>query len=359
MLGVSASLKPWQKNYPYNPVIYEYLGNFHHLHAVQLGNGQQVAEGLVAVEKALTYVPYLQEASNTRIALIQTMNQIQSNVQQMLTALKQRPNARLNAEGQKLNAQAKKGFTLQNNYLASDHPKLVQSAIKLAQAMQIWHQIPGMPADPTEQQACALHAGIAHVLQQLPPDRASIPDEWQRVCQAQLELAELPAEPICEFLEQRLWKTQASGPTITPPPSPTKAMVIQPRYQQPQSSQEPFLPWLFSRQNPILKMQMGSALVALLIAGGLGLYELSTRSIRASAYAQLLDANQRDEFINVMESAETFLSRTPLSGKDARESQVRDLYSQAFVNWFMQQPALPQDSDVQSHVNRYQKLMEP
>lgn len=347
------------KVYPYNPVIYDYLGNFHHLHAVQLGNGQQVAEGLVAVEKALAYVPYLQEASTTRTFLIQTMNQIQSNVQQMLAALKRKPNTRLNAQGQKLNAQAKKGFTLRDNYLASDHPSLVQAAIKLARAMQVWHQLPGLPADPTEQQARSLHAGLAHIFQQPPPDKASLPDDWQRVCQAQPELAELPAEPICEFLEQRLWKKQIPSPTITPPPSPPDAVVIQPRYQYPQPSQEPFLPWLFSRQNPLLKAQMGAAVVALLIAGSLGLYELSTRSTRARAYAQLLEANQQDKFINVMESAETFLSRTPLSGKDARESQVKDLYSQAFVNWFMQQPTSPQDSKVHRHVNRYQKLMEP
>lgn len=344
--------------YPYNPVIYDYLGNFHHLHAIQLGNGKQVAEGLVAVEKALAYVPDLQEANTTRTALSQTMNQIQSSVQEMLATLNQQLNAQLNTQGQELLAQSEKGFTLRDKYLTSEHHNQVQANIKLAQAMQIWLQLPGFPSDPTEQQACSLLVGLSHILLQPPPDKASLPDEWQRVCQVQPELAELPCEPIYNFLEQHLWKKQTSGPSIiTPPPSSPEAVVIQPRYQKNQFSQEPFLPWLFSRQDPTLKMQMGAAVIALLVASGLGLYEISTRSIRARAYTQLLDANQRNELINVMKSAETFLSRTPLSGKDARENQVKNLYSQAFVNWFMQQHTSPKDSDVHNYYNRYKKLM--
>ena len=346
------------KTYPHNLVIYDYLGNLHYLHAVQLGNSQQVAEGLVAVEKALVYAPYLKKALDTRNSLIQVMNQTQAQVKQMLAALRRQPNTRLNAQGQKLNAQAKKGFKLRDKYLKSKQPAIVQEAIKLAQAMQVWNKLAGLPAYPTNQQALALYEGLSSILQQPPPDKSSIPDEWQKVSQTKHELAELPAEPICNFLIESLWKKQNPTPTITPPPLPNAPIILQPTVAKPQPSQEPFLPWLFSGRHLRLKAEMAVAITALLTAGGLGLYEFSVRTSRARAYERILTAEQRNQPLAIMDEAEIFLARTPLSGRDAREDQVKNLYTKTFVNWFLQQPELTEDSNVEHYAKRYQQLIE-
>ncbi|MBE7384986.1 MAG: hypothetical protein F6J95_026685 [Leptolyngbya sp. SIO1E4] len=346
------------QTYPHNPVMYDYLGNLHHLHAIQLLNGIQIAQGLVAVEKALVYAPYLKEALTTRDRLVEAMNQIQAYVKQMLAQLKQQPNARLNAKGQRLQAQAKKGFTQRDAYLQSAQVTTTQAALKLAQALQVWHKLSGLPPEPTDQQALAMYDSLSQILQQPPPDKASLPDEWQRVGQARSELAALPSEPICAFLEQRLWNTPAATPTITPPPPPPDAPLIVPTQTAPQPSHEPFLPWVFSRQHWGLKTQVAVAIAALLTAGGLGLYELSVRHTRARAYDAILTADRQNQPLAVMDGAATFLSRTPLSGKDAREAHVKSLYTETFVDWFLQQPELPEDNTVQHYAKRYRDLME-
>ncbi|MBD0336837.1 MAG: hypothetical protein ICV62_15210 [Cyanobacteria bacterium Co-bin13] len=344
------------KTYPYNRVIYDYLGDLHHFQAIQLGNAGEVAAGLVAAEKALVYAPQLKGALSTRDDLTQLMNQIQAQVTQLKANLKQQPNTRLTAQGQQLTAQAKKGFALRDAYLKSPQVVATQSSVKLAQAMEVWRNLPGLPPDPTEQQALALYSSLSQILQQPPPDKASLTDDWQRVSQAHSELAALPPDPICAFLEQRLWKTQAAIPIVTPPPPLANPVVLRPTRLDPQPSREPLLPWLFSRQNPVLKTQMALAIAALLVAGGLGLYELSVRQTRARAYAQLMTAAQADQPLAVMDSAETFLSRSPLSGKDAREAQVKQLYAQAFVSWFLQQPGAPEAATLQRYQQRYQEL---
>ena len=347
------------QTYPHNPAIYDYLGNLHHLHAIQLGNGMKVAEGLVAVEKALIYAPHLQEALNTRNHLLQSMNQIQARVTQLLAELRRRPNAYLNPQGQHLRNQAKKGLTLQQAYQRSRQATVAQNAVELAQAMQLWHNLSGLPPDPTAQQALALCQSLTQILQQPPPDKASLPDEWQRVGQTKSELSDLPLEPICAFLEQRLWKKQGSTftPIVTPPPPPPDPPIVLPSQRQPQPSHEPILPWIFSRQHPILKAQVALAMLALFAAGGLGLYEFSVRSMRARAYEKILAAAQQNQSIEILDGAETFLSYSPLSGKDAREDQVKDLYSKTFVAWFMQQPDSSENSTVKRYARRYQQLM--
>ncbi|MBD2259302.1 hypothetical protein [Pseudanabaena sp. FACHB-2040] len=343
------------KTYPYNCVLYDYLGDLHHLHAIQLGNAGEVAAGLVAVEKALTYAPQLKGALSTRNDLAQLMNQIQDQVAQIKANLKRQPNARLTAQGQQLIAQAKKGFTSRDAYVKSPQVIAIQSSVKLAQAMEVWRTLPGFPPDPTEQQALALYNSLSQILQQPPPDKASLTDDWQRVSRAHPDLAVLPSGPICAFLEQRLWKTGAAIPIVTPPP-PIENPVVLPTQLDPQPSHEPLLPWLFSRQNPVLKTQMALAIAALLAAGGLGLYEFSVRTTRARAYAELVTAAQADRPLVVMESAETFLSRSTLSGKDAREAQVKQLYTQAFVSWFLQQPNSPEAATLQRYGQRYREL---
>lgn len=346
------------QTYPHNPAIYEYLGNLHHLHAIQLGNSLQVAEGLVAVEKALIYAPYLEDAHHTRNQLSQTIEQIQNRVMQMQAELRQRRNAQLNAQGLKLQAQAQKGVALRDRFLKSSQAAAAHTAQKLARAMEVWRIIPGLPLAPSEAQAIALYDGLTELIRQPPPDRAALPDEWQRLTQSQSTLAELPAEPICTFLEQRIWEKRVPSPIITPPPVPHDPVVIVPMQTQPQPSFEPFLPWLFSCQHVGLKSQMAMAIAALLTVGGLGLYEWSVRSIRTRTYQALLIAAEQDQPQAMLDNADTFLSQRPLSGKDAREDQVKKLYAQAFVDWFIQQSTLPADDTVQQYTQRYRDLMQ-
>jgi hypothetical protein len=340
------------QTYPHNAAIYDYLGDLHHLYSIQLGNAEDVAAGLVAVEKALTYTPGLKGAISTRNNLTQLMQQIQARGEKIKASLKQQSRAHLTSEGKQVVNQARKGFSLRDNYLKSTQVAAIQSSVKLAQAMTLWGQISGLPPEPTESQAIALYDSLAQILKQPPPDKTALPDDWERLSQAQPDLAALPPAPICAFLEQRLWKTKVSDPIVTPPPLLENPVVLRPTQRATVPSHEPLVPWLFSRQDIGLKGQMAAAIAALLTAGSLGFYELSVRTTRARAYTQLITAAQNNQLLDVIDSAETFLARSPLSGRDAREPEVKQLYTQAFVQWSLQQPNTLDEKTLQ----RYQNL---
>lgn len=350
------------KAYPHSPVMFDYLGNLHHLHAMQLGNSGFVAEGLVAVEKALIYTPRLQGALSTRNSLTQAMEQLNEYVRQLKAQLAQHPNAKLNAQGQKVITQAKKGFGLRDKYLRSDQAKNASKAILLAQAMEVWRNIEGLPDAPAEKQAIALLSGLSKIFEQPPANRSALSIAWQVVVQENPELAELNAESIQIFLEKRLWKTERSSPIITPPPQSRDSLTseelaaLRPVSFTAQPGGEPFLAWVFSRQNLGLKVQAAITAVALLAVGSLGLYEMSVRSTRQTAYEQIVNADLQQNPGEVIAAAEKFLSRRSLSYKDAREAQVKELYTQAFISWFLQQSEVSDEETIQAQFDRYQTL---
>lgn len=116
--------------------------------------------------------------------------------------------------------------------------------------------------------------------------------------------------------------------------------------------------WLLSRQNLGLKIQISIAAIALLTVGILAFNERSIRQKRQIAYDTIISIDVAKQPGAVMVAAEDFLSDSPLSGKDAREETVKDLYTQAFVTWFIQQPDNLDNASLQSQVERYKALTE-
>lgn len=345
------------QTYPGNLLVYDYLGNFYHLYAVELAQTQQVAQGLAAVEKAIAYVPSLEAAKVTRDRLTQTMKRIQAQAAVTMATLGKRRNLRLNAQGIQIQKQAKKGFTLRDKYLASSQPAAIKQALERARVFQVWHQIPELPPDPEEPTARALAVGLGQIIRQPPLDKAGLLDEWTKISQSDRHLASLPVEPIRDFLAQKIWKKQATEPIITPPPTSEVMLLPVPEERTDAITPEPFFPWLYSRQSMQLKAQVALSLVALLLASSLWSYEYSVRRDRTQAYAAVSAAVEQNQLIGVIEGAEAFLSRRPISGKDSREAEVKALYSEAITALFMQQTSPPEEGEIQRFAQRYQELM--
>jgi tetratricopeptide (TPR) repeat protein len=138
-----------------------------------------------------------------------------------------------------------------------------------------------------------------------------------------------------------------------PPQNPT---ILTPRSSPNKLKTEPFLLWLFSHQDLNLKILPVLASLLLLVTGGLTMRERAVSSVRNDAYQQILKASQRQDYVSVVEAAEKFLTTKFFNGEDERESQVKQLYAQAIVQWNAQQ-SNPLDRNTLARIKRYQELI--
>jgi hypothetical protein len=367
-------LEQFTKNYPHNLSAFESLGHLHHLRAIKLSNGTRLAEALVEVHKALAHNPYIEQALETRKELVRLMNQLQAQMRVIPS------NAMLLGKGQHLRAEANKGFVPMNAYKESAAAKATMYDFKVAQAISIWRSIglpepdantsAGSPAVMYAQngkelltestagwsrQALLLLDGLNDVFNN-PRSQWDLEAVWQAVVVEKPELAELDQGLIFAFLDRKLFRSTDGS---VAPETPTLLLdlpVLTPLSTRHKRSAEPFIPWLFSRQDIRIKLQAAAASVLVLTAAGLTIQDTSVRSARDAAYRQVLEANQGQDYLKVLEGAEKFFANTPLSGKDGRDEQVKNLSSEALVRWFAQQRE-PLNADAQARIKRYRAVM--
>ncbi len=373
--GGIARLEKFSNDYPYNLIAFELLGHLHHLRAIKLGNGGRVAEALVEVQKAIAHNPYIEQASQTRSELVQMMNQLQAQMNLIL------PNTILTEKGKRLLAEAKKGFEPINAYIESAEVKATMYAFKVAQAISVWRAIglaepeaetnTGSPAVmrttngqelPTEsttdwsRQALLLLDALNGIGNNPPRSPWDLAAAWEGVVAQKPELAELDRGLIYAFLDRKLFRSTeepVASKTPVPPLEPPRLLSVS---AKPKGGAEPFVPWLFSRQDIRIKVQAVVASVLVLTAVGLARRDASIRSARDAAYQQILKAEQEQNYIEVVEGAEKFFKHTPLSGRDGRDRQVKTLYTEALVRWFAQQEDQLNDK-AQKHLDHYRAVM--
>jgi hypothetical protein len=306
------------------------------------------------------------------------MNQVQQEMARKF-------NARLNEQGQKLLTEAKKGFGPMNAYMESEPAKMTARQFQMAQAVHLWQAI-GMPEPPEgwqkeplpgvmqgvkgktfplespnswHRKALQLWEEVGRIFQQPPVSQADLRAFWQSVVADKPDLADLDSTLICAFLERKVFGEESDRVLVTAPPEvieepPTLTPIAVKR----QRGAEPLLPWLFSSQDKRIKIQAAIASVLVLVAGGLGIQDKLRISARENAYQQILAAEQIQDNLSVVQGAETFFANSPLSGKDGRNEQVMELYTQSLVRWFAQQENSP-DADAQKHLERYRQIMNP
>jgi hypothetical protein len=369
------NLETFSKDYPYNLSAFEFLGHLHHLRAIKLGNGGYLAEALVEVYKAMTHNPSIKQTPETRDELVQAMNQLQAHVQQIPD------DVTLTEKGKRLLAEANKGFAPMNAYMESSAARATIYAFKLARAITIWRTI-GLPEPetsvssgspalmyahngeelPTEsttewnRQALLLLDGLNYIFKNPPGSQQDLAAAWEGVVAEKPELAECDRKLIHAFLERKLFDGTQEPATPEIPVPPLKPPPFTHLTTKRKRSTEPFMPWLFSRQDIRIKLQVVVASVLLVTAGGLTIHDSSVRSARDAAYRQIIEAEQQQDYLGVVKGADAFFRHTPLSGQDGRNQQVMQLYSKALVYWFAQQGDQV-DKDAQQYLDRYQAVM--
>jgi hypothetical protein len=98
------------------------------------------------------------------------------------------------------------------------------------------------------------------------------------------------------------------------------------------------------------------ASVLVLIAGGIVTQDQLKSSARDAAYQQILASEQIQDDLGVVKASEVFFTNQPFSGKDRRNQQIMQLYTESLVRWFAQQQSASPDSSAQMYLTRYRQV---
>jgi hypothetical protein len=338
-------------DYPHNLTLMERLGHLHHLRAIKLTNGRRLAEALAEVQMALTFHPDLEAAQKTQQRLEQMMQDLRV---QMATAAAERhahPKKAYRRTDKRLKEEASKGFRLMDDFKRSAEAHLISEDLLAARGRRMWREIGLGPLEPLDLRPLVLYHSVQSILRDPPPMLEEVSRLWNQVAMANRDLAELDASPVCRYLSARLFGPEQgpAEPSAAQEESPTPVSASRRRL-----SSEPFLYWLFSGQGKRVKIQCAVAIVLLALAFGLMWREMSHRKSRDTAYSQLQEAREARDYRRIVEGAEAFLSH-PVLGRDGREVEVKALYSEALVRWFVGQ--VPPQDQKDAHLRRYSSLM--
>lgn len=346
--------------YPYNLTIFELLGDLHHLRAIRLANGNDFPDALVSVQKALTFNPFLEKAKEDKEKLIELMNGFISQMESIEADLAKQPGRILSAEGLKMKYQASRGFGPMNEYIESEEAEETVENHHSAYARRIWNII-GLaePDDQWDQTAKSLLHSLGEVMNDPPSDKSGIKKAWKEVSAEDETLASLNSELICAFLDRRLFGGEENAEAEkTSTMLPEDPQILESAFEERRGGGEPFEYWLFSLQDMRLKIQAAAAVVLVLVGIGLATREFLHRQARDQAYEQILTASAHKDYHKVIECAEIFFRNPILSGKDGRDQQVRDLYDEGLVRWFVEKDGVL-DADAQAHLERHRALIVP
>ena len=290
--------KKFLKVYPYNLPAFHYLGSLYNASALQLNHSKQISKSFLHVEKSLSYNPDL-------ILSQKLKQQIQAQVEQLQT-----------------NAAAIKQEIARKNQLLN---RLISGKRTTLSAHGRWI---------VNEASIGLSLGNNY--------RKS--SEFKNIADAyRLAKEKYPDLVKADIANQTVIITNSSI-----------NCKLEPKFNSTKLKNEPFLPWLFSRQDLGFKMLPGFASIFLLFTGGFLGRELWATERRNRTYQEIVEASEKYDSLKAIENAEQFLAYKSVKGKDDRESEVKQLYAQAFVRWLSNKEQL-NDSDWKI-INRYQQL---
>ncbi|MBW4643100.1 MAG: hypothetical protein KME23_08915 [Goleter apudmare HA4340-LM2] len=364
-------LEKYLKDYPYNLTIFQLLGSLYYLQAVSLANHHALAKALLCIQKAITYSPDFLQALKVRNDLIETMNQLQEQVNQFRVDI--RHGAQLTPKGHRMVAEANASFAAMNIYIDSDEAKETANDFYIAEAVYLWHKI-GLPTPPNGWQkelpanstsgwtskALLLRDMVKSALQNPPLTKASLPSFWQWKIYDQPDLAALDTKIICAFLERQMFGEEKERVLITPPTGHFKQPpILAPVSRKPKTSSEPFMSWVFSSQDQRIKVQAIAAIVVAIITGSIIMRERAIFTKRENAYQAILAAKQVQNDEAVLKASKEFFNHTSLLKKDERTAQILAIYEESLVRWFPQQSEGEMQAENNQYLELYKKLYKP
>ena len=288
--------KKFLKAHTKNLLVFQYIGFLYNLCAIKLNNSKQISRSFLYVEKSLNYNPDLTQSHKLKQQIQTQIKQLQANAE----AIKQEIN--------RINNQL---FSRKRTVSAKGKWIIQEASIGLSLGNNYRNS----------------------------SDFKSISDAY---CIAKEKYPNLVKADIDKHTFIITRSQIASN--------------FEPKFSSVKLKNEPFLSWLFSRQDLRFKMLPSFASIFLLFAGGFLGRELLATEIRSRTYQEIIKASEKYDSLKVIESAEQFLAHKSIKGKDFRESEIQQLYARAFIQWLSKKEQL-NDSDLKI-IDRYQQLSE-
>ena len=346
-------LKKLRLDYPHNLFIIDCVAELHWLRAKKLAVAGQLAEALADIQAGLTHKTDFPEAEETRAQLESEMQQIRV---QMAAPAEER-SALSKRELKTMQREAAKGFRLTESYKRSDEARTVEEDLRVARGRRIWESAGLEPLARIDHRPLALVDAFETISHAPPAEPAGIPAAWRLVSNDNPHLYSLEAERVFAYLNKRLYKNGNGAPVDDNDAShPVVEIRNYPTLFRPVASRrsgEPFLYWLFSGEDKLLKVRCVVALVLLLVGVRLVVSELSHRRVRDTAYQQIHEARLKQDYAGMLDAAERFLDQ-PVIGRDSRKTEVEGLYSEALLRWFMREHPADNES---VRLQRYKHLL--
>lgn len=356
------TLESLRKRFPLRESIFEYLALLYHLRGVRLAAAGQLSDALVDAQRALAFRPGMQQAEQARGQMLEALEGLQAQMRKVEQAIASQPSAQLSVEGLKLKHEATHGTEPLRAFLASGEPDRIAGDLRRARVEGLWRAI-----DLTADVKAAglpetLYAAVSEIAASGPSSAQELRRAWAQQRSHRPELATVDTGRVLTFLERRLLPGADSRgsddveavKSFLSYRGTEGAAVVRRTQRDGGRDREPFREWIFSRQSLRLTLQTAAAIAVVLLAAGGWAVELRARQLRDRAYSDTMAAG--DDYIAALRGNEAFFGVSPRARDTAREQEMRDAYSRAFVRWFGQ---LDDELDPTSldHVARYRDLV--
>lgn len=313
-----------------NMALYEILGQVHHLRAKALAGGDSLSESLVAIEMSLTYDPTDEDARRTAKTLRDIMEHLRERAPDLQRQAAQDWHVRRAGENEALLREARKGLDAMCAYRQSEQAADLRQGRVLANAWRLWQRVGlSKPAEIVpDEKLLALQQAIESVVRRPPATCADLPETWRQAAAERPLLADLDGQPVHDYLARELFNAGTAPPDGEETPLESPQCVL-PRDRRRRRGGVPFLFWAISFRDPLTKALAAAAMLAVVLVALLGRHERHKIEMRDAAFARIAAASEAGDDQGVAAGAEEFFSISLLARQDRREDRVRYLQKQA------------------------------
>jgi hypothetical protein len=354
------------KAHPDRLPIQEILGQAYHLLSVQLANDDACAQALVASQKAMLLCPALSEADEAFNQLVERMQQLKSNIDDVMKELKRDEGKQLSEAGKKLFNDAKAGFGPLEAFRQSTEAAALSDRWIVARDAGLWRELAGepLPTRPTDGALAALRETVITIFSSEASAESELAQAFDDMKAASTDLPAVDARRVASFIVQRRRESgeQADSDAQsedTPAGNAPAESDLVPTLMIPPASpvsgdRVSFREWFAGSGDTGARSLAVAAALSVVVAGVFSAIEIPAHRTRDEAVMQITSASSTD-YDSIIEASERFLQARPFGIGDPREASVRNAYANAFLGWFttVENPGEPQAA---ARIDTYRKL---
>jgi hypothetical protein len=318
---------------------YNLLGQLYHLQSIRFANGGKLAHALVAARKAQVFAPMLDGVDETMSQLIDSMNQLQAQMRDIEKQLLASSNTSLNANGLRLQSEARQGFLPLEQYIKSKQPEQIAAARYRASACTLWRDI-GLAATPraTDEKLVKLFEVVSELYGSETAETGDIAAAFRNAAISNPDIADLAdsADRVAAFVVRRR-RENAGGPkaedeavlTDFGPPETAEAFSIPVSAHVVRRKLEPLWYWLFGTQDRGYRVLAAVAGITAIAVVGISAADWWGSRVQSQAYQAIMAATGLDRESTVIAEAQRFIGARTLQANDPRKTQVLSLWRDA------------------------------